>query len=104
MFSTDDFSFYISIVTGLLLTISETLPYINSIKSNGILHLVTDTLLKRNSNNVSNADITDEENTRLLSNDVTNFIVNSSSVIFTFNSSKVKINFDGNEIEKSVDT
>ena len=45
MFSTDDFSFYISIVTGLLLTISETLPYINSIKSNGILHLVTDTLL-----------------------------------------------------------
>ena len=36
-----NFSFYISILTGSLLTVSEILPYINSIRSNGILHLCT---------------------------------------------------------------
>lgn len=39
-----DITFYVSIVSGLLLTISEALPYISNIKANGIMELVINTL------------------------------------------------------------
>lgn len=42
-----DFTFYFSIVTGIMLTISEILPYIKVIKSNGITELIVSNLLKK---------------------------------------------------------
>jgi hypothetical protein len=100
MIWTEDFSFYLSIVTGLLLTISETLPYINSVKSNGVIQFITDSLLKRLPNHSEEQDQADEENRHLLSSDVSNFVVNSSNVVFTFNSSKVKLEFNGSEMDR----
>lgn len=46
----ESISFYISITTGLLLTISEMLPYIKKIKSNGIVEYITDKLYKKSQN------------------------------------------------------
>jgi hypothetical protein len=105
----EDISFYVSIATGFLLTISEVLPYITSIQSNGILELIINNLLKR-----SNRTGTDEENARLLNErpnerpieqnvvlpDNKNIVVNSSNVTFTFNSARVKLEFVGSEIVK----
>ena len=39
-----DVTFLISLVTGALLTISETMPFINKIKSNGIIHSIVNHL------------------------------------------------------------
>lgn len=101
----EDISFYVSIATGFLLTISEVLPYITSIQSNGVLQLIINNLLKR-----SNRTGTDEENARLLNErpieqnvvlpDNKNIVVNSSNVTFTFNSARVKLEFVGSEIVK----
>ena len=33
-------TFYISIISGFLLTISEILPYIRTVKANGIIHSI----------------------------------------------------------------
>jgi hypothetical protein len=47
----ESISFYVSLTTGILLTISETLPFIKKVKSNGILQCIIDALTKPNSTN-----------------------------------------------------
>ncbi|NBO99359.1 MAG: hypothetical protein EBU90_04425 [Proteobacteria bacterium] len=42
-----DITFYFSLVSGALLTISEVMPYITRIQSNGILHSVTNFLTSK---------------------------------------------------------
>ena len=42
--------FYVSIITGVLLTISETLPYIKKVKSNGIIQFLLETLRTKGAN------------------------------------------------------
>jgi hypothetical protein len=61
---------YISILTGLLLTISETLPYVQNINGNGIIHLITNFLIKKTlTNNLVN---NNEERQPLINNNFTN--------------------------------
>lgn len=45
-----DITFYISLVSGALLTISEIMPYITKIQSNGILHSITNFLTSKAAN------------------------------------------------------
>lgn len=45
----DTIGFYVSIASGVLLTISEILPYIKTIKSNGIIQCIIDTLRRKGS-------------------------------------------------------
>ncbi len=61
MESFESFGFYISIASGILLTISETLPFIKNVKSNGIIQSIVQ-FISRKSNNKS------EELTPLLQN------------------------------------
>lgn len=114
---TDNTTFYISITTGLLLTFSEILPFIDSIKSNGILHLISNFLIKRagntNSrtgvsqnvvvnntpNNTPSSTVACTENDRLLNNtsvlnDVSKVIITSENIKFTFNSPNIKLDFN----------
>lgn len=97
--------FYVSIVTGLLLTVSETLPYISSIRSNGIMQLITDTLLKKRGNlQVENDEQADEETnliqhsnqpyTSHILSEASNVTITSQNVQFTFNSPNVKLDFN----------
>ncbi len=44
----ESISFYVSITTGVLLTISETLPFIKKVKSNGIVQSIIEALTKKN--------------------------------------------------------
>jgi hypothetical protein len=45
--SESNITFYISLVSGVLLTVSEVMPYISKIQSNGILHSLTNYLTSR---------------------------------------------------------
>lgn len=45
-----DIAFYISIVSGALLTISEVLPYIKQINSNGIIETIINIIKKKQNN------------------------------------------------------
>lgn len=110
---TDNTTFYISITTGLLLTFSEILPFIDSIKSNGILHLISNFLIKRAANtnsrtgvsqnvvvnNTPSSTVACTENDRLLNNtsvlnDVSKVIITSENIKFTFNSPNIKLDFN----------
>lgn len=46
----DNLGMYVSVITGVLLTISETLPYIKDIKSNGIIQYIIEVLSKKSAN------------------------------------------------------
>jgi hypothetical protein len=43
---TNDITFYISIISGALLTVSEIMPYISQIKGNGIVQVLINTFSK----------------------------------------------------------
>lgn len=110
-------SLYISIVTGLLLTISEMLPYIKTVRANGIMHLITNFLIEKsvvynnslpnqilNQDNVTQHLDQDDERqplinkrsdttTHLLS-EVSNITITSQNVNFTFHSPNVKLDFN----------
>jgi hypothetical protein len=104
-----DPTLYISIITGLLLTVSEILPYIKTVKSNGIIHLITNFLLEKyntQENLQENTQDQDEERqplinkrsnttttTHLLS-EVSNITITSQNVNFTFNSPNIKLDFN----------
>jgi hypothetical protein len=104
---------YVSIITGFLLTVSEILPYIRNVKANGIIHLITNFLLKK-SMTIGNTredlqqdteeNVQDEERqplinkrfnttTHLLS-EVSNITITSQNVNFTFHSPNVKLDFN----------
>jgi hypothetical protein len=65
----DNFSFYISIVASVCLFISEALPYVKAVKSNGIFQVLADTAkqLVRTPSQPSSSNIDD----KLLSSDNT---------------------------------
>ena len=109
-----DPALYVSIITGLLLTVSEILPYIKNVKANGIIHLITNFLLKKSMtiNNTredlqqddTEENVQDEErqplinkrfntSTHLLS-EVSNITITSQNVNFTFHSPNVKLDFN----------
>ena len=109
----NDSILYISIISGMLLTISEILPYIRNVKANGIIHLITNFLLKK-SMTIGNTredlqqdteeNVQDEERqplinkrfnttTHLLS-EVSNITITSQNVNFTFHSPNVKLDFN----------
>lgn len=109
----NDSILYISIISGMLLTISEILPYIKNIKANGIIHLITNFLVEKYYNTQQNLqqnlqqnteDDQDEERqllinkrssttTHLLS-EVSNITITSQNVNFTFHSPNVKLDFN----------
>jgi hypothetical protein len=101
----NEITFYISIISGMLLTISEVLPYIKTIRGNGIIELLVNFLVEKsntnaNSNvnvpnassntNVQNASSNDERTPLLtesnISSQVSNFTINSPNITLTFNS------------------
>lgn len=43
----DSIGFYVSVISSILLTISETLPYIEKVKSNGIIQCIIETIRHR---------------------------------------------------------
>lgn len=107
-------SLYISIVTGLLLTISEILPYVKTVRANGIMHLITNFLLEKSAvyNSLPNQNTQDttqhsdpdderqplinkraDTTTHLLS-EVSNITITSQNVNFTFHSPNVKLDFN----------
>uniref|UniRef100_A0A6C0H6T0 Uncharacterized protein n=1 Tax=viral metagenome TaxID=1070528 RepID=A0A6C0H6T0_9ZZZZ len=49
-----DITFYFSLISGALLTISEMMPYITKIQSNGILHSITNFLTSKANSSSSN--------------------------------------------------
>lgn len=49
-----DVAFVISVCSGLFLTVSETLPFISKIESNGILHLIANVLARKGSQTQTN--------------------------------------------------
>lgn len=110
--SQTDPALYVSIITGLLLTVSEILPYIKNVKANGIMHLITNFLVQKSMiiHNTqedlpqNTEDNTDEERqplinkrsdttTHLLS-EVSNITITSQNVNFTFHSPNVKLDFN----------
>ena len=100
---------YISIISGMLLTVSEILPYIKNVKANGIIHLITNFLVEKYYNTredlqQNTEDDQDEERqllinkrssttTHLLS-EVSNITITSQNVNFTFHSPNVKLDFN----------
>lgn len=103
----NEITFYISIISGMLLTISEVLPYIKIIRGNGIIELLVNFLVEKsntntntnstpssNSNSSSSSNLSsssNDERTPLLtesniSSQVSNFTINSPNITFTFNS------------------
>lgn len=98
----NEITFYISIISGMLLTISEVLPYVKSIRSNGIIEILVNFLVeKSNINANSNTNVANtSSNTNTSSNDertplliesnissqVSNFTINSPNITLTFNS------------------
>ena len=95
-----DITFYISIVSSFLLTVSELLPYIKTIKSNGILELFV-SILKKMSNNTQfeNGGYSqiinenkDSENIKTLLIDLTNEIRSYKETFITYlNDKKINI-------------
>jgi len=97
-------TYYISIISGILLTISEVLPYIKSFRSNGIIELFVNFLVEKSNTNVTNASSntnvqntssndtsSNDERTALLtesniSSQVSNFTINSPNITLTLNS------------------
>jgi len=51
-----DVTFYVSLVSGALLTISEIMPYITKIQSNGILHSITNFLTSKGAQATNGSD------------------------------------------------
>jgi len=85
----NEITFYISIISGMLLTISEVLPYIKTIRGNGIIELLLNFLVKKSSSNTSSS--SNDERIPLLtesniSSQVSNFTINSPNITLTFNS------------------
>lgn len=105
----NDSILYISIISGMLLTISEILPYIKNVKANGIIHLITNFLVEKYYNTQENLQQNTEDNqdeerqllinkrssttTHLLS-EVSNITITSQNVNFTFHSPNVKLDFN----------
>lgn len=108
----NDSILYISIISGMLLTVSEILPYIKNVKANGIMHLIINFLVEKYYNTQENLqqntqneqDEQDEERqllinkrssttTHLLS-EVSNITITSQNVNFTFHSPNVKLDFN----------
>lgn len=105
-------TFYISIISGFLLTISEILPYIRTVKANGIIHSITNFLIEKSIVSDENTQNTDhnEETQPLINNsqvldkrqsttthllsEVSNVTITSQSVNFTFHSPNVKLDFN----------
>ena len=85
----NEITFYISIISGMLLTISEVLPYVKSIRSNGIIEILVNFLVEK-SNTSSNTSSNDERTPLLIesniSSQVSNFTINSPNITLTFNS------------------
>ena len=86
-------TFYISIVSGLLLTISEILPYIKSIEGNSITEVIEKFLIKKIPTTPTPTTLSDER-TPLVSSQPSNFTITSPNVVFTFNSANVKLDFN----------
>lgn len=94
-----DITFYISILVGFLLTVSETLPYVKSISSNGVLQLITTTLLNKTNTNQNLS-----ENERLLESNLEhsrNVVITSDTITvvsqnikFVFDSPNVQLDFN----------
>lgn len=93
----NEITFYISIISGMLLTISEVLPYIKIIRGNGIIELLVNFLVEKSNTNTniqnasSNTNVQNDERTPLLtesniSSQVSNFTINSPNITLTFNS------------------
>ena len=97
----NEITFYISIISGMLLTISEVLPYVKSIRSNGIIEILVNFLVEKSNINAnsntnvqnasSNTNVQNDERTPLLtesniSSQVSNFTINSPNITLTFNS------------------
>lgn len=97
----NEITFYISIISGMLLTISEVLPYIKIIRGNGIIELLVNFLVEKSNINAnsntnvqnasSNTNVQNDERTPLLtesniSSQVSNFTINSPNITLTFNS------------------
>lgn len=81
-------TFYISIISGILLTVSETLPYIKNIKSNGIIELLVNFVVKKSlttQSTTSAVNISTNERTPLLS-EVSSILISSPNITVTFNS------------------
>jgi hypothetical protein len=81
-------TFYISIISGILLTVSETLPYIKNIKSNGIIELLVNFVVKKSlttQSTTSAVNIPTNERTPLLS-EVSSILISSPNITVTFNS------------------
>jgi hypothetical protein len=103
----NEITFYISIISGMLLTISETLPYIKSIQGNGIIELLVNFLIKKSNTQSSNAQNTTssiDERTPLhpeFNSQVSNFTINSPNITLTFNSPN-KITTKTNDLQDSL--
>jgi hypothetical protein len=96
-----DIAFYISIITGFLLTISETLPLIKSVRSNGILDLVINFLKTKFDNRLSNLNNSENEPLLQAPQETDNVIIRSNNISivsdnirFTFNSPNVQLDFN----------
>lgn len=120
----------ISSLIGLLLTISEILPLIKQIQSNGIIDLIINNLILKSK--TPNIQVTSQETQQLLENQTNssyesflnentnvpfssnlnyninktddNIInINSENVLLKFNTSNVQISFDVNETDNKTD-
>ena len=109
-------TFWSSVVIGFLLSISEILPYIKQIESNGIIELIIKNLVQKskklpeiqplleententgnleNTGNISNFNISQISETNQQDREI---YINSENVLLKFNTSSVKISFDVNE-------
>ena len=116
----NEITFYISIISGMLLTISEVLPYIKTIPGNSIIEVFVNFLVKKSnippnntssnntsSNNKSSNDASsnDERSPLLIeskiSSQVSNFTINSPNISLTFNSPN-KITTKTTELQDSI--
>lgn len=84
--STIDISTSISIICGFLLTLSEILPFLTNIKSNGILeHLII--ILKNKGEEIINPELTESYNK-------INILVDKLNIILTRDSENVQSKLD----------
>jgi hypothetical protein len=91
-----DITFYISIFTGFL-TVSEILPYIKSISSNGILQLITTILLNKTNQNASENERLLESNSESNSEHSPNVVIKSDTI--TVVSQNIKFIFDSPNVQ-----
>ena len=113
----NEITFYISIISGMLLTISEVLPYIKNIRGNGIIEVLVNFLVNKSNTqsaltqsaqslNTQSAQSLNDERIPLLtesniSSQVSNFTINSPNITLTLNSPN-KITTKTTELQDSI--